>query len=356
MSRVYHRIRSEVARWLKTHSPSWVYQSIRWGHRIITGPHRIFSYIMLSTYRRHRFKHEFRRKAEQYIPRIGMHTVFIAKENILFLEEWILYHRALGVDHFFLHDNSAVEITQGGFLDEKAWVGKVAKRGIPYDYLVTMTDEDIASELERLQREIPNVHIYTWSPVGKDGKIEHKQSECQTVAAKAHQQTVDWMLFMDVDEYFVSTIPLPDLCVTMTREGYIGAEFWEHRMDNRYKHLDKRVCDIDIECWEKHPKYDWHPSGKILCYLSMVKSVHIHHFRPFVPRMKLNHAIAHYRHYKCHPLGESVSTVVPLNAQVGRDPSWKLDRVRSDWREVIAQTQGDAGYLEAWRLSSDENS
>ena len=35
------------------------------------------------------------------LPVVGVHTVFLARENILFLKEWVLYHRLKGIDHFF---------------------------------------------------------------------------------------------------------------------------------------------------------------------------------------------------------------------------------------------------------------
>lgn len=38
--------------------------------------------------------------------KINIHTVFILKENILFIDEWIAYHIAIGVDKIFLYDNS----------------------------------------------------------------------------------------------------------------------------------------------------------------------------------------------------------------------------------------------------------
>ena len=41
--------------------------------------------------------------------KIGINSVFIAKENILFLEEWIDYHIQVGFDRFYLYDNSKVQ-------------------------------------------------------------------------------------------------------------------------------------------------------------------------------------------------------------------------------------------------------
>jgi hypothetical protein len=46
--------------------------------------------------------------------KIAIHSVFIVKENILFLEEWIDYHIQIGVDAFYLYDNSKVEKRTGG--------------------------------------------------------------------------------------------------------------------------------------------------------------------------------------------------------------------------------------------------
>ena len=30
----------------------------------------------------------------------------LPRENILFLKEWLLYHKYMGIEHFFLYDNS----------------------------------------------------------------------------------------------------------------------------------------------------------------------------------------------------------------------------------------------------------
>jgi len=38
--------------------------------------------------------------------KIAIQTVFILKENLPFLEEWIVYHKKIGVDKFYLYDNT----------------------------------------------------------------------------------------------------------------------------------------------------------------------------------------------------------------------------------------------------------
>ena len=45
--------------------------------------------------------------------KLNIQTTFILRENILFLEEWIAYHVAVGFDKFYLYDNSATTGVEG---------------------------------------------------------------------------------------------------------------------------------------------------------------------------------------------------------------------------------------------------
>ena len=273
-----------------------------------------------------------------YLPRIGMHTVFIARENVLFMEEWILYHKSLGVEHFFLYDNSKVEIVPESHADAGAVAGAVAKRNVPYARIVTMTDAEIQDELDRLCRDIPNVHVIPWSPVNDEGKIWHGKIPCQEMARQAHRDVVDWMLFMDMDEYLViGGEALPEMCTGMARGGYGGGAFLEHPMDHRYKHLDKMVCEIDLEC-----PYYIHLDQKILCHLPMTIYTETHRFRSRTAKKHFNDRDIHYRHYKHH--GTDVSNLIklqPLSPRLGRHPDWKMVHAHPDWRQIMEETKID---------------
>ena len=37
---------------------------------------------------------------------LAIHTVYLPREHILFLEEWIVYHIWQGVDRFYLYNNT----------------------------------------------------------------------------------------------------------------------------------------------------------------------------------------------------------------------------------------------------------
>lgn len=40
---------------------------------------------------------------------IAIQTMFLPRQNILYLEEWLLYHTFLGFDNFYLYDNTGSE-------------------------------------------------------------------------------------------------------------------------------------------------------------------------------------------------------------------------------------------------------
>ena len=341
--------------WLRRRAPRVYSKILRvregmfdWGSHVMPGPVTAWRLLWKAYYRcRFRMAHS----PGSYRPRIGMHTVFIARENILFMEEWILHHRSLGVEHFFLYDNSAVEVTRGSRRNRRR-PSEVSNHHVPFGRIVTMTDRDIQDELDRLQHEIPNVFVYQWSPLGHDGRVHYQQVECQTMAIDRHGDMVDWMLFMDVDEYLVlggeDDAKLPELCGQMAVGGDVGAEFWGVQMDDRYNHMEKSVCEISVACGQHH---SWARFGKVLCYLPRVNAVWIHGFRPFHPRLQLPRERVHYRHYRCRHARGSNLTVAPLSPPAMTHGSeWKLGWVIPDWEMVMEATTGPDGHAEAERI------
>ena len=131
-------------------------------------------------------------------PRVGIHTVFIGKENILFLKEWVLYHRYMGVEHFFLYDNSGSYGYNKGVSRPLFEPNSKNKYGIPYDDMVALSDDKIADVLDHIRLEIPNVHVVRWQPTDAEGRVKFAQVEAQNDALKRFGPTVDWMVFMDM--------------------------------------------------------------------------------------------------------------------------------------------------------------
>ena len=136
------------------------------------------------------------------LPVVGVHTVFLAKENILFLKEWILYHRLKGIDHFFLYDNTGATRSSPTVESSPHTVhGRVTKYGVPYDELVRLSSKQVQHILDEIQREIPNVEVLRWRPTDEDGNIIHAQIDAHNDALARYGAAVDWMVFMDMDEF-----------------------------------------------------------------------------------------------------------------------------------------------------------
>lgn len=139
---------------------------------------------------------------------VALHTVFIARENIPFLEEWIEHHYNLGVTCFMLYDNSAVQ-------DFDEWdynhgrhrgmiPGRINKYGLNYNKRVNMTDLQIRDVMSRIQSKYDTgvVNYIPWNKKNEDGLVQYFQLEA---AADCHQRLKKtdnrWCVSIDMDEF-----------------------------------------------------------------------------------------------------------------------------------------------------------
>lgn len=179
--------------------------------------------------------------------KIAIHTVFILKENILFLEEWIYYHILLGFNKFYLYDNSKVTKSGGCHPNAKCFKpGKVSKYGINYHKIVNMTDTQMCQYVQKLCEKYKCIEIIEWSPTDKEGNILHNQEEANNHCLKTlKRDKIDWCANIDMDEYIV----IKDFD---NIRGYISSlspkmkniKLGQIRFDSRFNNLDKLVTDI----------------------------------------------------------------------------------------------------------------
>ena len=110
-------------------------------------------------------------------PRIAL--VCIAKNEDDYLEEWIMYHLALGVDRVFVYENDWRWSGYNCFAEFIPWDGKVKQLAAYNDWLVNRS------------------------------------------------QDFDWAMFIDVDEFLVNRTPhtLPDLLAKCSNLNQIGVNW-----------------------------------------------------------------------------------------------------------------------------------
>ena len=207
--------------------------------------------------------------------KIAIHSVFIAKENILFLEEWIDYHIQLGVDEFFLYDNSKVEKIVGFDAPKKFMIpGKINRNKVNFDKLVNLSDTDIAIILKQIQAKYNNVNIIEWSPKDMDGKICHFQEKAHNdCLAKLKQTDIDWCISIDMDEYIVlKDITLKDFIINLDPMAYC-CMLSQKRFDSRFNNFGIPVVTINKTL---QTQLDMSHSNKYIYNVKKTSSVSIH--------------------------------------------------------------------------------
>ncbi len=166
----------------------------------------------------------------------GIHTVYIPRENLRFLEEWIQYHLLLGAEYFYLYDN-----TGSTFLDlgnSIAITGK-NKYGVPIDF--SLTDAEVEEIEAEIFRKYP-VQKIKWQP-RQDGKIVLDQP----VACDHFAETylVDWCAFIDTDEFLCSPFKIDEL-LEGSAVRICQKKFEDRHRYQRWSHFLRQPVKVDL--------------------------------------------------------------------------------------------------------------
>lgn len=178
--------------------------------------------------------------------KVGLHCIFLARENLPFLKEWLLYHKALGVDRFYLYDNTGSK--KAGKAQHSAGglkLGSQNKYGVNYLELVPGSDEEIDKHLHDICASLGDcVTLIKWKPKNKEGKQIHAQATGHKHCLRNFGHQVDWMGMIDLDEWlylkegdlksYLSSLPEQISCVQLS----------QLKFGNRFRHLDKNVTAI----------------------------------------------------------------------------------------------------------------
>lgn len=140
------------------------------------------------------------KKNLQKLQYISLMTVFLPRENIYFLEEWIDYHIWLGVDLFFLYDNSgSISLKHGNNINANG----LNKRGYNIGSLTAQySDPDIAYEYLKIIYKFPGRVIpIRWNPTDEQGNIMYAQQDAVKDYIKQFSNWSFWTIFTDIDEF-----------------------------------------------------------------------------------------------------------------------------------------------------------
>ena len=179
-------------------------------------------------------------------------TVFILKENILFLEEWISHHLSIGVDHFVLYDNSnsrkpdelPMPLEQSRFEG-----GKVNRHNIDYGAIVAsrLSDQEIDEEFKRIREKFSKeLTVVPWEPRDETGVICYAQAAAIKDFVQRYRQQFAYGIHIDIDEFLISEEGMRVQALTRYMEarnissGYLS----QRRFLYRFSSLDTQVREI----------------------------------------------------------------------------------------------------------------
>jgi hypothetical protein len=179
-------------------------------------------------------------------------TVLIVKENILFLEEWISHHLAIGVDHIVLYDNSQshYDDTFGKPLPGVEFEGnRINKHNVDYDRLVAarLSPEQMKNQFEQLKEKYSqHLTVIKWANHDRDGKICYFQARAIKDFVWRFRSQFDYGLAIDTDEFLVSDdgIRIPDLIDHMETNNIGAGHLSQRRFLYRFASMDTQVREI----------------------------------------------------------------------------------------------------------------
>lgn len=185
--------------------------------------------------------------------KLCIHTIFVLRENILFMEEWINYHISIGVDKIILYDNS-LSIGRDGSTPT------TNKYNINFNNLTAhisdLETEVILSDiLDKYHREVEYI---AWSPKDADGNIIYGQNESIKHYLTNYADKTDWTAFIDMDEFLYSKVPIKAIIDKYENLGYGDLLLLQKKFKDRFEDIKLPVTEI-LACIEGIDTRHWAP-------------------------------------------------------------------------------------------------
>ena len=170
---------------------------------------------------------------------LAIHTVFLLKENIAFLEEWIDYHKEIGFNKFYLYDNT-------GSIGRNGSTKRKNKYNFEFDKIVKLSDNELKNYLKTILDKYPEITYIKWQPKDNNGYIVYGYLESVLNYLQNYKNDNDWTAFIDIDEFiyinkynnihnFISNLPKNITQITIK----------QIKMEDRFCANKNKILEID---------------------------------------------------------------------------------------------------------------
>lgn len=214
-------------------------------------------------------------------------TVYIPRENIFFIEEWLDYHSKLGVDKFYLYDNSGSLYKD--FIGNLEIDGRNKNGWDVKELTKELSDSDI-TKIEDELFEKYNVTRIKWQPLDKNGDITYNQTESINDFLKYINK--GFCAFIDIDEFISinNYNNIKDYIRFNHNNNFDGIKIYQKKFVSRWYNKSsvisiKTSLNINTDKW----------APKIIANLERVNNVtgSVH---DFLPNLMIGKNI-HFNHY-----------------------------------------------------------
>lgn len=135
---------------------------------------------------------------------ISIMTVFLPRENIFFLEEWLNYHILIGFTHFYLYTNMGSRQVEYGNNPELNSINEPGEN--VYAALAHKSNAQVQQDLDRMLAPYAAAGYVTqihWQPRDQEGNITLGMGEAYTHYIQEFSGDTDWTAITNLDEFIV---------------------------------------------------------------------------------------------------------------------------------------------------------
>lgn len=242
--------------------------------------------------------------------KIYIQTVYIPRENIFFIEEWLDYHHNLGIDEFYLYDNSGSKFKD--FVGNLEIDGRNKNGWNVRELTKNISDKDIERIENKLFKKY-NVTKIKWQPKDKKGQVTYGQ----TLAINHFTNLIKegFCAFIDIDEFIVLNKHnnIKDYLNDTYSIKYNGIKILQKKHLSRWYKKEKvfelpKVLEINTELW----------APKIIANIERINNCSKKTIHNFLNKLKIDKEYCHFNHYNHDENGHK--WLLKNYSQL--DPSW----------------------------------
>ena len=126
-------------------------------------------------------------------------------ENIPYMREWLGYHIHLGVDKFFLYDNSKAVTSEWKKRYDTLISEKNNKYGLRFD-CYGLSEKQVEEQWREIWADYyEHIVVIRWEPHNENGEIIYGQVKSLEHYTSHFKNTIKYTSFIDTDEFIFST-------------------------------------------------------------------------------------------------------------------------------------------------------